>query len=77
MKNAKGQTEDWVALGGAPNGMKAIGWTSRTFQPGDKLTIYGFQYRDGRRAMIHLKMLRPNGEEVRMSGSANQFLKNL
>jgi len=76
VKSAKGQQEDWVALGGAPNQMRAIGWTSHRFQPGDQLTIVGFQYRDGRRAILHLKMFRSSGEEVALSPIEGQFLKN-
>ena len=54
VKNEKGQVEEWSAWGGNPDQYRPAGWTKNTFQPGDKLTIYGFQHRDGTKGMIHL-----------------------
>src|SRR5262245_60901536 len=42
VKNKKGQVEEWVAWGSGVAGLTAAGWNKNTFQPGDKLTIYGF-----------------------------------
>ena len=77
VKNAKGQYDEWITFGGGPNeASRTLGWNSNTFKPGDKLTIYGFHYRDGRPAMTYLKIFRPDGEVTIPTGAKAQFLKN-
>ena len=75
VKGADGKSEQWVALGGAPNQMRRIGWSSDSVKIGETLTITGFRFRDGRPVMLHLKLVRANGEELRPSDVEVNFLK--
>ena len=75
VKGADGKSEQWVALGGAPNQMRRIGWSSDSVKIGETLTITGFRFRDGRPVMLHLKLVRSNGEELRPSDVEANFLK--
>ena len=75
VKDDKGKVVQWVALGGAPNQMRRLGWNSETLKIGEQLTITGFQFRDGRPVMLHLRITRANGEELRPSDVEANFLK--
>ena len=65
-----GSVNEWIVTGGSPSSMRRVGWHSRMFQPGEQLTVSGHQYRDGRRIMIRMKILRANGEEIPLGGAA-------
>ena len=69
VKDDKGNVEPWIITGGALGSMSKVGWTHRTIKPGEELTISGFQYWDGRKVMIHVKLTRANGEEIPTSES--------
>ena len=43
------------------------------FKPGEQLTITGMAYRDGRPIMINLKIVRANGEDVRIGATEQGF----
>jgi uncharacterized protein DUF6152 len=75
VKDDQGKVVQWVALGGAPNQMRRIGWNSESVKIGEQLTITGFQFRDGRPVMLHLRITRANGEELRPSDVEANFLK--
>ena len=75
VKDDQGKVVQWVALGGAPNQMRRLGWSSSTLKIGEQLTITGFQFRDGRPVMLHLRVTRANGEELRPSDVEVNFLK--
>src|SRR5438874_7694770 len=67
VKDPGGKVEQWVVLGGAPNQMRRLGWNSESVKPGEQLTVTGFRFRDGRSVMLHLKIVRANGDELRLS----------
>jgi hypothetical protein len=79
VEDDKGNPMEWIALGGAPNQMRRIGWTSKTVQTGEQLTISGFRFRDGRPQMLHVRLVRTNGEELPTSdvesGFYEEFMK--
>lgn len=71
VKDAKGNVEKWVGQSGHPNrAIKETGWNKNTFQPGEQITITGNPYKDGRRIMGVVRIVRSNGEEVRVEESA-------
>ena len=43
--------------------MSRIGWTPNYIKPGDKLIISGFQMKDGRKVMLHGKLVRADTRE--------------
>ena len=49
--NSKGDIEQWSATGASPNSERRFAWTKNTLQPGDKLIVYGFVQKDGRKTM--------------------------
>jgi len=65
-----GNVREWIVTGGPPSAMRRVGWHRKMFQPGEQLTISGHRYRDGRRIMIRMKILRTNDEEVSLGGAA-------
>ena len=78
VKDDKGNIVTWTTLGGPPNRMsKGSGWTSKTFKQGEELTILGFPFRDGRPGMLFQKILRADGEEVRISETVTNFSTRL
>ena len=74
-KDDKGNIEQWIAYGGAPNHMSRIGWTSHTLQPGERITITGLPSKYGRKIMLHVKIIRANGEELPASDTEQGYLK--
>jgi hypothetical protein len=70
-KDAKGNTQTWTAFGNPPNRAARIdGYTSKTFTPGEKLTVFGHVSRYGRNIMSDAGIIRANGEIVKGSGEA-------
>ena len=78
VKDDKGNVVTWTTLGGPPNRMsKGSGWTSKTFKQGEELTILGFPFRDGRPGMLFQKIIRADGEDVRISETVTNFSTRL
>ena len=75
VKNEEGNIEKWIVTGGALGSMRKVGWTHDIIKPGEQLTISGFQYWNGRKIMIHVKLVRANGEEIPPSESEIARLK--
>src|SRR2546422_11766471 len=69
VEDDKGKVVEWTVTGTTPAAMRRLGWTSNMFKPGEQLTITGMAYRDGRPIMINLKIVRANGEEVRIGAT--------
>lgn len=64
VKDAEGNVEKWVANAGHLAQMKKLGWNRDIFKPGDQITISGNPYKDGRRILLALKIVRANGEDI-------------
>jgi hypothetical protein len=73
VEDNKGKTVEWTVTGTTPAAMRRLGWTSNMFKPGEQLTITGMAYRDGRPIMINLKIVRANGEAVRIGATEQGF----
>lgn len=64
VESKNGNVEPWILTGGALGSMRIVGWTNKTIRPGEKLTVSGFQYWDGKKVMIHVDITRADGEKV-------------
>lgn len=68
--NDKGGVDTWGFEGMSPNFLGRRGWTRKTLQPGDKITITYFGMKDGSKGGAFLSCKRPNGEELKMFGAS-------
>jgi hypothetical protein len=60
-----GNTEEWVGYGGTPGMESRLGYSNHMFKIGEeKITMYGFPNKDGRKILIYGKIVRANGEEI-------------
>lgn len=78
VKGEKGEVEQWIATGGGPSALRRVGWSNKTIEAGEQLTITGFPYKDGQKILFHLKIVRANGEALPLSegerGRLERFL---
>ena len=76
VKDRDGNVVTWSTLGGPPNRMnKGAGWTSKSFRPGEELTIIGFPFRDGRPGLLFQKIVRADGQVVPMADTVVNFTR--
>lgn len=69
--NAKGVQDVWgIEFGGGPNGLERHGWSKRTLNPGDKVTMTINPLKDGRTGGLFLKVTLPNGKAMTMGGDS-------
>jgi len=48
VKDDKGNLVHWAGECGSPSALGLIGWTSKSVQPGDMITVYIYQAKSGR-----------------------------
>jgi len=59
-----GATEKWSGWLTAPNKLARAGWTKRTLEPGDKITISGTPHKGGSHILQIRKLAGPDGKEL-------------
>ncbi len=59
-----GELQHWQGEMTAPNKMARGGWTKRTLNPGDEITISGRQARNGGHSVVINEIIMPNGESI-------------
>jgi Family of unknown function (DUF6152) len=64
--NDKGGVETWAIEGMSPNFLGRRGWTKRTLNPGDKVTITIAPLKDGLKGGTFLRCTLPDGKEMVM-----------
>ena len=64
MVDEQGNVEQWTGTGGAPNHMRRVGWTAQTLKPGDKVTVIGHPYKDGRKLLYFTSVILPDGSKI-------------
>jgi len=64
--NGKGGVDTYGFEGMSPNYLERRGWTRKTLQPGDTITVTYFPLKSGEKGGSFLIGKRPNGEELRM-----------
>ncbi len=51
-----GEVETWVAETAGPQRLLRVGWNKNTLKPGDKITVTGAQFKDGRKYLSIFKL---------------------
>lgn len=74
VRDDQGNLRQWIVYGAAPMALAKVGWDRETIRPGEQLTITGYQRKDGRRGMLHLKIARANGKELPMGEAEQNYL---
>src|ERR1700733_1555018 len=64
--NDKGGVDTWGIEGMSPNFLGRRGWTKRTLNPGDKVTITIAPLKDGQKGGTFLRCTLPDGKEMVM-----------
>jgi hypothetical protein len=57
VKGEKGNVDKWVAETGSPQRLFRFGWNAKTLKPGDKITVTGAAFKDGRKVMSLIKLV--------------------
>lgn len=70
--NAKGETEEWKVEGGSPAVLLRLGWTRDSLPPGTKVTVNGFQAKDGSLRANTRSLEFPDGRTMEMGSSSRE-----
>ncbi len=63
-------TETWAIEGMSPNFLARRGWSKRTINPGDKISVTLHPLKDGSKGGSFMRLTLPNGQTMSMSGQA-------
>jgi hypothetical protein len=63
-KNDKGEMENWSGWLTAPNKLARAGWSKRTLNPGDKVTVTGTPHKGGNKVLQIRKLVGADGMEL-------------
>jgi hypothetical protein len=63
---SSGEVQHWMVEGGAPNALLRRGWTKNSLPAGSKITVQGFQAKDG--------ALRANGRDITFADGTKLFV---
>jgi hypothetical protein len=67
VKDDKGDVQHWAGEAGSPSALGLIGWTSKSVQPGDMITVYIYQAKTGRPVGRLNKIVLADGTELKDS----------
>lgn len=67
--NEAGETEQWRVEGGAPSALLRRGWNRNSLPPGTRVTVDGFQARDGATRMNARDIVFPDGRKLFIGSS--------
>ena len=56
VKDESGKVETWVAETAGPQRLLRVGWNKNTLKAGDKITVTGAQFKDGRKYLSIFKL---------------------
>jgi hypothetical protein len=56
VKDENGNVETWVAETAGPQRLLRVGWNKNSLKPGDKITVTGAQFKDGRKYLSIFKL---------------------
>ncbi len=68
VKDDKGQINSWHGELTSAAHLTPKGWTAGSLQPGDELTISGYPAKNGVPSLWITKIVRANGEELKIGG---------
>jgi Family of unknown function (DUF6152) len=63
-KDDKGSEVHWAGEAGSPSALGLIGWSKRSVQPGDVITVYMFPAKSGKNVGRLNKIVLPDGTEL-------------
>ncbi|NND37737.1 MAG: hypothetical protein HKN81_11455 [Gammaproteobacteria bacterium] len=69
VENEDGSTEEWAVEGGAPSALLRRGWTRDTLPAGTRVTVDGFQAKDGKPRANANNIVFPDGRSMRIGSS--------
>jgi len=69
VENDDGTIEQWRVEGGAPSALLRRGWTRDTLPPGTRVTVDGFQAKDGKPRANANNIVFPDGKTMRIGSS--------
>ena len=61
--------EKWAFEGMSPNHLGRSGWSKRTLNPGDKISLIYYPLKDGRKGGFDVEVTLPNGQSMRQLNS--------
>ncbi len=64
VKDEKGNVERWTAETAPPAMLRRVGWDKDKIKPGDRITVSGYQLKDGSKVMSVRKIVLANGQEL-------------
>jgi hypothetical protein len=67
VKNDQGEVEHWQGELTAPNKLARAGWTKRSLNVGDQITVSGFAAKGGARSIWIRKLVGPDGQPLQLS----------
>jgi Family of unknown function (DUF6152) len=73
--NAQGETEEWKVEGGSPAVLLRLGWNKNSLPAGTKVTVKGFQSKDGARRANTRSIEFPDGRTMEMGSSGREEKK--
>lgn len=67
--NEEGETERWRIEGGAPSALLRRGWDRDSLPPGTKISVEGYQARNGDRKVNARNIVFPDGRKMNIGSS--------
>ena len=67
VKDGEGPATNWSGWLTAPNKLARAGWTKRTLNPGDKITVTGTPHKSGLHVLQIRKLTGPDGKDLPLS----------
>ena len=67
--DAKGQKQEWMIEGGAPNALLRRGWNRNSLPAGTKIMVVGFQAKDGSNRANGRDITFPDGKKLFVGSS--------
>jgi hypothetical protein len=71
VRNDDGSVAKWQGELTSPNHLARTGWTKSSLKPGDEITISGARSKNGGTALWINKVVRSDGQELRLNGGDN------
>jgi hypothetical protein len=75
VKKPDGSVERWKIEGGSPSVLFRLGWNRDSLPAGTKITVVGFQAKDGSLRASSRELRFPDGRRMDLGGSGSATLK--
>ena len=71
VKQPDGSIERWKIEGGSPSVLMRLGWNRNSLPAGTRVTVVGFQAKDGSRRVSSRELAFPDGRQMNLGGSGS------